>query len=62
MLKGALHIEYADKTEEVIREGDVCYMPKGHTGWCEAGAAIIFFSPEAEANQVAEHVAKMMQG
>ena len=62
MLKGALHIQYADRTEEVIKAGDACYMPQGHTGWCEPGSAMIIFSPEAEANQLAEHVAKKMQG
>jgi hypothetical protein len=61
MLKGAMHIQYADGTEEVINGGDVCHMPKGHTAWCEADSAMILFSPEAESNQVAEHVAKKMR-
>lgn len=62
MLEGALHIQYADGTEEVIGEGDACFMPKGHTGWFEAGSAVILFSPEAESRQVSEHIAKKMQG
>ena len=62
MLKGAFHGQYADKTQEVIKEGDAFYMPEGHTGWFEAGSAMILFSPEAEAHQVAEHVARKMQG
>ncbi len=62
MLKGALHIKYKDGTEEVIAEGDAFYMPKGHTGWFEAGSKTVLFSPEAESKQLAEHVAKKMQG
>ena len=62
MLKGAVHIQYADKTEEVIKAGDAFYMPAGHTGWAEAGSAMVLFSPEAEAMQVAAHVARKMQG
>ena len=62
MLKGALHIQYTDGTEEVIEDGDVFYMPEGHTGWFEPGSAMIYFSPEAELKVVAEHVAKKMQG
>jgi quercetin dioxygenase-like cupin family protein len=62
MLKGAVHVQYADKTEEVVKTGDAFYMPAGHIGWAEAGSAMILFSPEAEAMQVAEHVAKKMQG
>jgi len=60
VLKGALHIQYGDETEEVMREGDVCYIPKGHTGWSEAGSAMIILSPEAEAHQLAELLAKKM--
>ena len=62
MLKGTLHIQYADGTEEVIKNGDVYYMPEGHTGWIEPGSAMILFSPEEESKIVEEHIAKKMQG
>ena len=62
MLKGAFHTQYSDNTEEVVTEGDAFYMPAPHTGWFEAGSTMILFSPEAEATQVAEHVARKMQG
>ena len=62
MLRGAMHLQYADGTEEVIKDGDVCYTPKGHTAWCEPGSAMVLFSPEAEQKVVAEHIAKKMQG
>ena len=61
MLKGAFHGRYADNTEEVIKAGDAFYAPAGHTGWFEAGSAMVLFSPEAEAMQVAEHMTRKMQ-
>jgi hypothetical protein len=62
MLKGALHLHYTDGTEEVIKAGDMCYLPAGHTGWFEAGSSMVYFSPEAEQKVVAEHLSKKMQG
>lgn len=62
MLKGAFHGRYADNAEEVVKEGDAFYAPAGHTGWFEAGSAMVLFSPEAEAMQVAEHLTRKMQG
>lgn len=62
MLRGAFHVEYVDGTEEVIGAGDACYMPEGHTGWCEAGSAMLLFSPEAESRRVQEHIGRAMGG
>ena len=62
MLKGSTYLKYLDGSEEVISEGEAFYMPKGHTGWIEAGSKMILFSPEAESKQIAEHIAKKMQG
>ena len=62
MLKGAIHMKYEDGMEEVIKEGDVFFMPKGHTAWFEAGSKMLSFSPEAESKQLADHIAKKMQG
>ncbi len=62
MLRGTLHIQYADGTQEDVKPGDVCYMPEGHTASFEAGSAMIFFSPEAEQRVVGEHIAKKMGG
>jgi hypothetical protein len=56
MLKGALHNQYADGTEEIIEAGDMCSMPKKHTSWFEAGSAMVFFSPEADQKIVTENI------
>ena len=37
------------------------YMQPGHTGWIEASTTLIEFSPEEEAKQIVEHVAKKTQ-
>ena len=33
VLKGALHLRYADGQEEVAKAGELWYAPGGHTGW-----------------------------
>jgi mannose-6-phosphate isomerase-like protein (cupin superfamily) len=38
-LKGVLNVRYADGTQEVIRAGDLYYMPAGHTFSTDADAA-----------------------
>jgi hypothetical protein len=38
-IKGVLHVRYADGTNEVIRAGDLYYMPAGHTFATDADAA-----------------------
>ena len=41
VLKGSLHIGYADGTEEVVKAGDVFYFPPGHTGWTDEDVALL---------------------
>lgn len=60
ILKGALNVEYSDGSKERITAGDIYYVPKGHTGWFDAGSALIIFSPEAEHKVVEEHLAKKL--
>lgn len=62
MVRGTCHMEYADGSEEVIRQGDAYYMPAAHTGWMEADSAMLVFSPEAEAKILQEHFARLMGG
>ncbi|MGD2122676.1 MAG: hypothetical protein PVJ76_13070 [Gemmatimonadota bacterium] len=62
MLRGACHMEYADGSSEVLLEGDEFYMPEMHTGWMEAGSAMLAISPEVESKILEGHLAKMMGG
>ena len=56
VVKGSIHIGYADGTEEVIRAGEVFYMPAGHTGWTDEDVAFIELSPEGEYREVMKHI------
>ena len=58
VLKGSLNLRYADNSEEVIKAGEVFYIPAGHTAWTEEETAFIDFSPEKEFEEVSEHVTK----
>ena len=60
VLKGAINLRYTDGEEEVVRAGEIFYMPSGHTAWIEEDTAFIDFSPEKEFNEVMEHVASKM--
>ena len=56
ILKGAIHVRYEDGQEEVIRAGEVYYMPPGHTVWIEEDIAFVEISPEGEFSVLAAHV------
>ena len=51
VIKGQLRVIYADR-EEVIRAGDVYYLPPGHTGIVEEDYEALEFSPPAGHEQV----------
>jgi quercetin dioxygenase-like cupin family protein len=36
VLKGQMRVKY-DGKEEIVKAGETCYMPPGHTGIVEAG-------------------------
>jgi len=60
ILQGVIRIIYDDKSEEVVKAGDVFYWPPGHTAIVEEDLQLIDFSPEKEFNEVMEHLAKKM--
>jgi uncharacterized cupin superfamily protein len=43
--EGSIHIGCADGTEEVVKAGDVFYLPPGHTGWTDEDVAWVEVSP-----------------
>jgi hypothetical protein len=62
VLKGSLHVGYADGTEEVLKAGEAWYMPPGHTVWTtDEDAALVFFSPEKEETEVMEHIPRRQE-
>jgi hypothetical protein len=62
ILDGELHINYLDGSEEVLKKGDIFYLPEGHGGWVEKGTVLLAFSPEKEAKEVDDHMARKMAG
>jgi ethanolamine utilization protein EutQ (cupin superfamily) len=60
VLSGKLLVKYDDGTEETLSDGDVYFLPNGHTLIVEEDVKLIEFSPSEEFNEVIEHVGKKM--
>lgn len=58
LVKGSMHVQYIDGTEEVVKAGEVFYLPAGHTGWSDEAMAWIEFSPEADMLKIAASMPK----
>jgi hypothetical protein len=56
VLRGALRIRYADGADEVIRAGEMFYLPPGHTPRIEEDTAFVEFSPQGEYDEVIAHL------
>jgi hypothetical protein len=55
VIKGQLRVIYAD-AEEVLRAGDLYYLPAGHTAVVEEDYEAVEFSPPAAHEQVLDAV------
>jgi hypothetical protein len=60
IFQGAFRIIYDDGTEEVLKEGDVFYLPAGHTAIVDEDLKCIMFSPNEEHDEVLAHAEKKM--
>lgn len=56
VLKGSIHVRYADGREEVVRAGDVYYWPPGHTVRVDEDYEAVEFSPSGPMGEVIEHL------
>lgn len=56
VLKGSIHVRYADGTEEVVDAGDVYYWPPGHTVWVDEDYEAVEFSPSGPMGHVIDHL------
>ena len=56
VLKGSIHVRYADGTEEVVHAGEVYYWPPGHTVRVDQDYESVEFSPSAAMCQVIDHL------
>lgn len=61
VLRGSIHVRYADGTEEVTRAGQLYHWPADHTGWTEEGVVFIELSPVQDVRPVLEHVAAQVE-
>jgi hypothetical protein len=62
ILQGAIRISYSDGRDEIIRAGDVFYLPPGHAPLFLEDTTFVEFSPESELNEVLGHVGRKLQG
>lgn len=60
LIEGGMRVIYDDGSEEVLRTGDVFYLPPGHTAITEENTKLLDFSPTEELNEVMEHIGKKM--
>jgi len=56
VLKGSIHVRYADGSEEVVRAGEVYYWPPGHTVWVDEDYEAIEFSPSEQMGELIQHL------
>jgi len=61
VIEGELVVKYDNGTEETLLEGDVFYLPPGHTGIVKKDLKFVEFSPEKEFGQVMSHIAKKLE-
>jgi hypothetical protein len=56
VLRGSIHVRYADGTEEVVRAGEVYYWPPGHTVRVDEDYEAVEFSPRGPMGEVIAHL------
>lgn len=61
LLKGQMTIKYENGEQEVIKAGDLYYVPAGHTGTIDEETIAVEFSPEKEYMEVMDHIKKKLQ-
>jgi hypothetical protein len=56
VLRGSIHVRFADGREETVRAGDVYYWPPGHTVRVDEDYEAVEFSPSAAMCAVIDHL------
>jgi hypothetical protein len=62
VLKGSIHVTYADGTEETVNAGDVYYWPPGHTVRVDEDYEAIEFSPSDQMGELMSHLEAKLKG
>ena len=61
VVKGSIHVRYADGSEETVRAGDVYYWKPGHTVWVDEDYEAIEFSPSGPMAELVDHLRKKLE-
>ena len=62
VVRGSIHVRYADGHEEVCHAGDVYHWPAGHAVWVDEDYEAIEFSPAKEMAVTIEHIDRKSRG
>lgn len=60
LVEGELLIQYDNGTTETLTEGDLFYLPPGHTGKVLKNLKYVEFSPTKEMDEVLAHISQKM--
>ncbi|MDH4048931.1 MAG: cupin domain-containing protein [Gammaproteobacteria bacterium] len=61
VLKGSIHVSYADGRKETVCAGDVYYWPPGHTVRVDEDYEAVEFSPSGPMGEVIEHLKSKLE-
>ncbi len=62
VVKGSIHVTYADGTEETVNAGEVYYWPSGHTVRVDEDYEAIEFSPSDQMSELMSHLEAKLKG
>ncbi len=62
VVKGSIHVTYADGTEETVKAGEVYYWPPGHTVRVDEDYEAIEFSPSGQMGELMNHLEAKLKG
>lgn len=60
VVKGSIHVRYADGRTETVCAGDVYYWPPGHTVHVDEDYEALEFSPAVQMTEVIAHLNKAL--
>ena len=60
IVKGAMLVKYDNGQEDLLQQGDVFYLPPGHTAIVQEDLQLLDFNPTKEFNEVMTHIGKKM--
>ena len=62
VVKGSIHVTYANGSEETVNAGEVYYWPPGHTVRVDEDYEAIEFSPSDQMGELMDHLEAKLKG